>query len=154
MELPPTRDQAGLTKECARLTEAAPYLRQLGLTVDGGGEGGTVRMTYSPELVGFEALHAGPVATLLEVAASLELSLHQAQEDRARLVTFTVEYLRPGRLADTFARAVIVKQGQRIANVRAEAWQQERARPIAIAQAVFHVGGAADRKDRKAPTRG
>jgi acyl-coenzyme A thioesterase PaaI-like protein len=38
---------------------------------------------------------------------------------------------------ETFARAIITKHGRRVANVRAEAWQDDPARPVAAAHAHF-----------------
>ena len=56
----------------------------------------------------------------------------------------TVEYLRSGRPVDTFARGVPTRQGRRVANVRVEAWQDDRSRPIAVASAHFLVRSDAD----------
>ena len=50
-------------------------------------------------------------------------------------VTVTVDYMRGGteRLGETYADAVVERLGNRIANVEALAWQQDRAKPIAAA---------------------
>ncbi|MFP6773878.1 MAG: hotdog domain-containing protein [Alphaproteobacteria bacterium] len=49
----------------------------------------------------------------------------------------TVEYLRPGRAEDCFATGIVTKQGRRVANVRAMAWQGDRNRLFAAASAHF-----------------
>jgi acyl-coenzyme A thioesterase PaaI-like protein len=134
---PPGAEGLDLEEE-ARLTtliEASPYLHRLGITATVAGAAATLHLTYSPDRVGFRALHAGPLAALLEAAASLQLRLRT--EDRPRLASLTMAYLRPGLLEDTFARAHIVKRGRRVCNVRAEAWQSDPARPIATAEGVF-----------------
>jgi acyl-coenzyme A thioesterase PaaI-like protein len=40
---------------------------------------------------------------------------------------------------DTYARAKVIKIGRRVANVQAEAWQNERAQPIAAMHGHFLV---------------
>ena len=52
----------------------------------------------------------------------------------------TIEYLRSGRPQETFATAHIVKVGRRIANVRVDAWQGERDKPIAALRGHFLLG--------------
>jgi acyl-coenzyme A thioesterase PaaI-like protein len=39
--------------------------------------------------------------------------------------------------ADTFARGRVIRQGRRVANVRAEAWQESPDKPVAAAHAHF-----------------
>jgi acyl-coenzyme A thioesterase PaaI-like protein len=48
-------------------------------------------------------------------------------------INVTVDYLRAAACEDTFAAAVVTRMGRRIANVRAEAWQRDRAAPVAAA---------------------
>ena len=48
-----------------------------------------------------------------------------------------VVHLRSGKPMDTYGRAEITKQGRRVATVRAEAWQEDRSRPIAAAHGHF-----------------
>jgi acyl-coenzyme A thioesterase PaaI-like protein len=45
---------------------------------------------------------------------------------------------------DTYGRAEITKQGRRVATVRAEAWQDDRSRPIAAAHGHFLLQAADD----------
>ena len=49
-------------------------------------------------------------------------------------VNVSVDFMRGGVDHDTFAAAVITRLGNRVANVEAHAWQQDRARPIAAAR--------------------
>jgi acyl-coenzyme A thioesterase PaaI-like protein len=48
-----------------------------------------------------------------------------------KTIGLTVDYLRTGLPRDAYARAEITRTGRRYANVRAEAWQDNRDRPIA-----------------------
>jgi acyl-coenzyme A thioesterase PaaI-like protein len=54
-------------------------------------------------------------------------------------VTITVDFLRSGRPVDTFATGVFTRQGRRVVNMSVEAWQEDRSRPIARANAIFLV---------------
>jgi acyl-coenzyme A thioesterase PaaI-like protein len=56
-----------------------------------------------------------------------------------KTITITVDYLRSAGAVDTHARGVITRQGRRVANVRVEAWQADRASPVASAHAIFMV---------------
>jgi len=59
-----------------------------------------------------------------------------------KTIDIAVDYLRSGRPVDTFARAILAKPGRRVANLRVEAWQDERARPIAAAHGHFLMRAA------------
>ena len=120
-----------------QFTDVAPYIRLLGIDVEATANQATLQMRYSPNLIGLEALHAGPVGTLLECAAFHQLFLHRTNNDKPRLVSLTLQFIRAGRKADTYAQAVIVKQGRNLATVRMDAWQDDRSRPIATGQASF-----------------
>ena len=45
--------------------------------------------------------------------------------------------LHTARVVDTHACATITRKGRRVANVRIEAWQDERAKPVALAHGHF-----------------
>jgi uncharacterized protein (TIGR00369 family) len=114
------------------MTALPPYARLLGLVI---GEG-QVTMPYAPLLIGSPGrLHGGSVAGLMEIAGNLAVRAAIADE-RVQLkpVNVTVDYLRAGAMADTHAQAFIMRLGRRVANVRVEAWQADRARLIAAAR--------------------
>jgi uncharacterized protein (TIGR00369 family) len=84
------------------------------------------------------AVHGGVVGALLEHAAILHLIAETEVDVVPRIINLSVDYLRPCRAADTFARGRVIKQGRRVANVRAEAWQDGTPeKPIAAAHAHF-----------------
>jgi uncharacterized protein (TIGR00369 family) len=132
--------QVRKTREYDRLTDAIPYTRYLGIGVaDIAGEM-LCRMTYTPKLIGnslLPALHGGTLGALLESAAVFELLLQSDTERVPKVISLTVDFLRSGKPQDTFAKALITRQGRRVANVRVEAWQDDRTRPIASAHALF-----------------
>ena len=84
-------------------------------------------------------IHGGAVGALLEHAALMQLffELELGLDRRPKIVNISIDYLRPCLLEDTFARGVIIRQGRRVANVRVDAWQSDRARLVAAAHAHF-----------------
>ena len=97
-------------------------------------------MPFSPHLVGnttLPALHGGVVGAFLEMTALSQLSILEAARRAPRTIDVTIEYLRPARALTTFARADVRKIGRRIANVHVEAWQEERASPVAALRGHF-----------------
>ena len=108
-----------------------PYAALLGLTPTPDG----LVMPFTPELIGAPGrLHGGALAGLLEMVALRAVLANLPEGARVKPVNVTVDYLREGQMRDTFARATILRQGRRIANVRAEAWQEGPERPITAAR--------------------
>ena len=124
----------------APLTAAIPYARFLGLglrQVDGEL---LCHMPFQEMLIGnsaLPALHGGTLGALLESAAIFGLMVQADTDHVPKIISLTVDYLRSGRAQDTFARAIITRAGRRVANVRVEAWQEDRTRPIAAAHVLF-----------------
>ena len=116
-----------------------PYTSLLRLRVDGEGDGTRFVMPFHEDVVGRPGfLHGGAIAGLLEFAAFTALSRAIGDDAVAmKPVTVTVDYMRGGTPADTFADARIERLGKRMANVEAYAWQQERSKPIASARINF-----------------
>ena len=54
-------------------------------------------------------------------------------------INLTIDYLRQGHAKDLYARAYVLKMGRRMASVRAEAWQENRAEPVTALMAHFLV---------------
>ena len=111
-----------------------PYAGFLGLRAEeAGGELYGV-MPFAEHLIGnptIPALHGGTLGAFLELTASAELA-RRCDGRLPRTIGVTVEYLRSGRAHDTFARAEVKRLGRRIANVVVEAWQEDRAKPVAL----------------------
>jgi len=96
------------------------------------------------------ALHGGATGAFLEITAitslawvaALEAMAGDADWDRSfgpqpKTVDFSIDYLRSGKPQDAYARAIILRRGRRIANVRVEAWQDERSKPFIAAHGHF-----------------
>ncbi|HBM59937.1 PaaI family thioesterase [Salipiger marinus] len=139
------------------LASGVPYVRFLDINFDRRGDELTAVMSYDDKLIGnphLPALHGGVTAALLEVTSIITLGWTVIWEDLEsgalsldaleagrlprlpKTIDFTVDYLRSGLPRDAYARARVTRQGRRYASVHAEAWQDNRARPIA--QAVAH----------------
>ena len=116
-----------------------PYAEMLGLRFEHRDGGLVLLMPAAAGLVGSPMpprLHGGVVAGLLEMSAICTLiEAFPAGEAVPRLkpVNVTVDYLRAGAVAESYARATVMRLGRRVANVRAEAWQDDTAKPIATA---------------------
>ena len=122
------------------LTDAIPYTRFLGIGVENTTGEVLCRMRYTPMLIGnstIPALHGGTLGGLLESAAIFELLLRAEQEHVPKIITITVDFLRSGKPQDTLAKATITRLGRRVANLQVRAWQEDRERPIATANALF-----------------
>jgi uncharacterized protein (TIGR00369 family) len=115
-----------------------PYAELLGLTVTGEEDGAPlIVMPWSIGVMGRPGfLHGGAIGGLLEMAAfaALHARFDDAERPRIKPITVTVDYMRGGREAETFALGRITRLGTRVANLEASAWQEDRAKPIAVAR--------------------
>ena len=119
-----------------------PYARYLGITAEQKGNEITTVLKFDPKLVGnpvLPALHGGVIGAFLEMTAIIQLAFETGTAALPKPIGLTIDYLRSGRPLDTYARAHITKQGRRVATVHAEAWQDDRGRPIAAAHGHFLV---------------
>lgn len=124
-------DHDKISEELARI----PYAQTLGLKPLFIGEEFTLVMPYLESNIGnpaLPALHGGSISGLMEMAAIIQLLLEQkVKMPQPKPIGINVDYLRKGHPKDTYARAVIFKQGNRVANVRVQAWQDDYDKPIA-----------------------
>jgi acyl-coenzyme A thioesterase PaaI-like protein len=128
--------------EPGRIAQLIPYARWMGLSlriVDGELLG---LLGYSDMLIGnaaLPAIHGGALGALLESTAIFQLLWDAETLVLPKTIDITVDYLRSARPVDCWAVAIITRQGRRVANVRVEAWQDDRRRPIAIAHGHFLI---------------
>ncbi|HVY85939.1 MAG TPA: PaaI family thioesterase [Caulobacterales bacterium] len=121
-----------------------PYARFLGVKAELKGDELTLVLPFQPHLIGnpmVPALHGGVVGALMELTALTQIAITSKSAKTAKTIDIGVDYLRSGRPTDTYARARVVKIGRRVANVQVEAWQNERAQPIAAMHGHFLVAG-------------
>ena len=119
------------------LLDMLPYAGLMDVRADRDGEDIALFMPFHERLVGAPGrLHGGAVAGLLELAGIARLLVALEGEDRlptVKLITCTVDFLREGGGQGTHATATLNRQGRRVANLHAVAWQYDHSRPIATA---------------------
>ncbi|MES2754677.1 MAG: PaaI family thioesterase [Pseudomonadota bacterium] len=121
-----------------------PYAHTLGIRAT---DDGTLVMPFSDDVLGRPGfLHGGAISGLLEIAAIVALvqALEADGGGRIKPVNVTVDFTRGGREKDTFAAANVTRLGNRVANVEAFAWQDDRAKPIAGARMNYLIVRPAD----------
>lgn len=134
--------QARATRDWTAFAKEIPYASWLGIDVDASAPKITVAVRYAPMHIGnaaLPAIHGGVIGALLEHTAVFTLLDEAETVVLPKTITFTVDYLRSARAADTFARAVITRQGRRVATVRVEAWQDDPAKLVAAGHGQFLV---------------
>ena len=120
-----------------------PFAQEIGMRCEVMGDEMTTIMPFQQKLIGnftIQALHGGAIAAFLELTAMAQVYLVTEHLERPpRPINITIDYLRQGHAKDTFARTTITKMGRRMCSVRAEAWQDERSKPVTSLLAHFKV---------------
>ena len=116
-----------------------PYAQALGIGVDPADSASPVLwFDYSDRVSGRPGfLHGGAMSGLMEMAAiaALQAELDQRGEAmRLKPVNVAVEFMRGGTEQRTFASGTVTRAGRRVALVNATCWQDDPAKPIALAQ--------------------
>ena len=122
------------------LLEHIPYAKFLGLQVEQQGDEVLTVLPFADHLVGnvnLPAVHGGAVGAMLEMTTILQLLYDTACESLPKTVDVSFDYLRPARAMTTYGRAIVTRQGRRVANVRCELWQEQRDKPIAASHGHF-----------------
>lgn len=117
-----------------------PFAQTLGMRCEVMGDEMTAILPFQEKLIGniaIRALHGGAIASFLELTAMLQVYLVSDMPRPPRPVNLTIDYLRQGHAKDLYARAYVLKMGRRLASVRAEAWQENRAEPVTALMAHF-----------------
>lgn len=120
--------------ELQRVLSKIPYTQFIGVEPIILDDELTMVMRYKDSNIGnpfLPALHGGVIGGFMEVSAIAGLMFSGDYSKVPKPIGLNVGYLRSGKPQDTFARASIVRQGSRVANVRVEAWQDDMDRPIA-----------------------
>ncbi|MGK2914132.1 MAG: PaaI family thioesterase [Porticoccaceae bacterium] len=131
------------TGDFTLLSTGIPYMRTLGIEVRETGGVLTMTLRANRKLTGnpwLPALHGGVIGGLLETAAIIQLAHDQDSDKLPKTINITVEYLRSGRIEDLHARALVTKQGRRVANVQVQCWQADPDKPVATLHGHFLLG--------------
>jgi len=117
-----------------------PYAQTLGVEPFFMGNEFTLILPFKKENIGnptLPALHGGCIGGFLESCAIVQVMLSSPGEDFPKPIGINIDYLRRGNPVDTYARAIVYKQGSRVANVRVRAWQEDYEKPIAALHGHF-----------------
>ncbi len=126
--------------------DSFPYGRFMGLRAELHGDDSNDLVIRAPFRAGFIGapgrFHGGVLGAVLEIAGMSEW-IWQAGRREGRFpealpkpISLTVDYLRPAGEGDVLAGARLIRWGRRVIVAAAEAWQEDRSRPVA--SAVIH----------------
>ncbi len=135
-------NEARKKRDVSRLAEAIPYAKWMHIAPETTTGELLTRMRYHESLIGnthLPAIHGGTLGAMLEMAAIFHLLWETDAQTVPKIVNITVDYLRSAGPRDVIAAAKVTKQGRRMVNVFAEAWQDDRSKPVASASAHFLV---------------
>jgi uncharacterized protein (TIGR00369 family) len=114
-----------------------PYAMALDMEVVDAIDGAPViAMPYADKVQGRPGfLHGGAISGLLEMAAVA--AIHQAlrangNDSAIKQVNVTIDFMRGGLGQVTYAVGEVLRLGRTMANVEARAWQDDKAKPIAM----------------------
>lgn len=123
-----------------------PYALGLGCEIDRmEGDVPVLGCDYGPRTAGRPGFwHGGALSGLLEMAAVTAVQAALGIEmRRLKPVNVSVQFMRGGLEKRTYALGRVIREGRRLVNVTAEAWQDDRAKPLARAE--MHVMIARER---------
>ena len=132
--------EEGRGEDIQALLNHIPYANFMGVNVERKGNEITTVLPFNEMLIGntmLPALHGGAIGSFLELTSVIQLLFTTQCERLPKTVDVSIDYLRSGRPVQTFGRAVVTRQGRRVANVRAEIWQDEFNKPIAASHGHF-----------------
>lgn len=113
-----------------------PYAQFIGLQVWLNAESMPLfHVPFKTENIGnvfLPALHGGMIGGFIESVATLFLKHHSGLDSFAKVIDFSIDYLRPGLAEAMYASCSITRQGSRIAHLSVTVWQSDVKRPIAI----------------------
>ena len=126
------------------MVKAIPWNAALGFVVEDVGEGLSImRLPYNAELCGNPvtgALHGGVVTSLLDAACGQSVFLKVQRLARVATLDLRIDYLKPATPPrDVRARAECYKVTRQVAFVRALAYHEDLADPIAAAAGTFMI---------------
>lgn len=122
--------------------KSSPYADWLHISVDQINGRHVVQMNPGDHVRGRPGfLHGGAITALLDIAAiaAVQVALGEENPVIAELVNASVDFFRGGKMELSYARGNVLRLGRRIANVEAVAWQEDLARPIAMARMNFRL---------------
>lgn len=124
----------------APLVNLIPYARFLNMSIEVKGDVFGCTLPFDQMLIGnpvLPALHGGAIGGFIESTGLFYLLWHMDSSDLPKTIDFSFDFLRSARPENVYANVFMVKQGQRVAHLRIEAWQSSPDKPIAIGHGNF-----------------
>jgi uncharacterized protein (TIGR00369 family) len=124
--------------ETLRALHLPPYAQSLDMEISGLYDGAPlITMPFAQKVQGRPGfLHGGAISGLLEMAAVAAIAhalRERSDEARFKQVNVTVDFMRGGIMQTSYAVGTITRLGRTMANVESRAWQDDPAKPMAIA---------------------
>ena len=139
-----TRTETDKARIARQFIEAIPFSRALDMRLDEIGDGvAVISMPWSAALVGDPAsgvIHGGAVSALMDTCGGAAVMSHPQALAVTSTIDLRIDYMRaaaPGQRIT--ARAECYHVTRSVAFVRAEAWDDDRTRPVAAATGAFTV---------------
>lgn len=122
------------------LMQLVPYAQTIGASCRRFGDEVIFKLPKRDSNIGnpiLPAIHGGVIGGFMEISAAIHLTMFQPTPKLPRIVDFSIDYLRAGLHKDTYVECQLTRQGNRVANIMINAWQQSREKSIATARAHF-----------------
>ncbi|MDG4649697.1 PaaI family thioesterase [Roseibacterium sp. SDUM158017] len=138
-------DKAAIARQ---FIEAIPFSRALQMRLDEIGDGvAVISMPWDARLVGDPrtgVIHGGAVSALMDTCGGAAVMSHPEALAGTATIDLRIDYMRPAQPGQRItARASCYHVTRSVAFVRAEAWDDDRSRPVAAATGAFTVARAA-----------
>lgn len=138
-----TNGKAGFA---GQFIDALPFSKALAMRVDELGDGiAVISMPYSSELVGdpsSNVIHGGAVSALMDTCGGAAVMSHPNTPSITATLDLRIDYMRPATPGQRItARAECYHVTRSVAFMRATAWDEDTARPLATATGAFTVQG-------------
>jgi uncharacterized protein (TIGR00369 family) len=107
----------------------------------------SAKIPFRPELIGDPtrpALHGGVISTLADTVGGGAVFTLTNAGDKVATIDLRVDYLLPGKPADLFAEATVIRVGNRVGVASIEVTQEGTEGPIAVAKGVYTIKRAGD----------
>ncbi len=140
MEILKQLREAGRAHDMQALVDHIPFAGFMGVSIDRKGNEVTTVLPFQDKLIGnpnIPAIHGGVLGAFLELTSVIQLLSDLQCERLPKTVDISIDYLRSARAAETYGRAIVTRQGRRVANVRAALWQEEINKPVAASHGQF-----------------
>ena len=125
-----------------QILDLIPYSNFIGVEAKIEGADVLYRMDRRPSNIGnpsLPAIHGGVIGGFLELSAAIEILYTLDVNEVPKVVDFSLDYLRPGSYKTMYANCTGLRQGRKLVNVSATAWQDSSDTPIATARCHFLI---------------